>query len=251
MTLVETPAPPPAPDVPTALARAALVYTNPARAWTGLAERGRWWFPVLATLVLELALSAVTYHRALLPDMFERWDRAVANGQMTAEAMGGLTKWFSESWVALATTLGSIVVVVPVVILVQALVVWFGASFVLGTRLRFGHAFAVVAWAGLVHLPASLIRYGYGWFQGSFQGLHLGLGGLLAESDTPTKLHTGLAVLLDGLSPFAAWYLVVLVLGTAALSGAPRRNIAWVLVTLYLALVAFSAAVAALFGPGS
>jgi hypothetical protein len=58
-------------------------------------------------------------------------------------------------------------------------------------------------------------------------------------------------VVLDAISPFTAWYLAVVVLGTAVLSGAPRRNVAWVLVTLYLAFVAFSAAVAALFSPGT
>lgn len=251
MSIADSLAPPPAPAALSALARAARIFVHPAQAWTGLEERGRWWFPLLATLVTEVALSAATYHRALVPDMFQRWDRAVANGQMPPGQLEGLQKFFSESWVAIATTLGSIVVVVPIITLLHALVVWFGASFVLGTRFRFGQAFAVVVWAGLVHLPASIIRYGYGWLQQSFEGLHLGLGVLLPEPDSPTKLHTGLTVCLDAISPFAAWYLVVLVLGTATLSGAPRRNIAWVLVTLYLAFVAFSAAIAALFTPGT
>src|SRR5262249_6303680 len=97
----------------------------------------------------------------------------------------------------------------------------------------------------------SFVRYGYGWFRRSFEGLHLGLGVLLPEPDTPNKLHKGLTVFLDAISPFAAWYLAVVILGTAALSGAPRRNVAWVLVTLYLAFVVFSAAIAALFSPGT
>ena len=251
MSIADPPASPLVPAALPPLTRLGRIFANPAQAWTGLEDKGGWWFPVLLTLGIEVVLSAVTYHRALLPDMFERWDRAVANGQMPPEQLQNLTKFFSESWIAIATTLGSIVIVVPIAILIQALVVWFGASFVLGTKLRFSQGFAVVAWAGLVHVPASLIRYGYGWFQHSFEGLHLGLGVLLSEPDSPTKLHTGLSVFLDAISPFAAWYLVVLVLGTAALSGAPRRNIAWVLVTLYIAFVAFSAAVAALFSPGS
>ena len=102
-----------------------------------------------------------------------------------------------------------------------------------------------------MNLPASFIRYAYGWVRESFEGLHLGLGVLVPEPETHTKLYTGLTVFLDAISPFAAWYLAVLVLGTAALSGAPRRNVAWVLVTLYLAFVAFSAAVAALLSSGA
>jgi Yip1-like protein len=254
MTLVESAAPPPAALPLSPLERAARIFTSPARAWSGFEVAGRWqrWgFPLVVTLVLEVGLSWATYHRALLPDMFQRWDQAVANGQMPAEQLDNMTKFFSENWVAVATTLGSIVIVVPVVILLQALMVWFGAGFVLGARFKFSQGFGVVAWAGLVHLPASLVRYGYGWVQQSFEGLHLGLGVLLPEPDTPTKLHAGLTVFLDAISPFAAWYLAVVVLGTAALSGAPRRNVAWVLVTLYLAFVAFSAAVAALFSPGT
>jgi hypothetical protein len=41
------------------------------------------------------------------------------------------------------------------------------------------------------------------------------------------------------------------VIGVAALSKAPRRNVAWVLVALYLAFGAFLAAVNALFNPGA
>jgi hypothetical protein len=243
--------PPPAAAPLSPLARAIRMFASPARAWGGLEEKGQWWFPLVVTLVVEIGLSALTYHRALLPDMFTRWDQAVANGQMQPAQLDNLRKFFSESWIAIATTLGSILVAVPIVMLLQALVVWFGAGFVLGSRFRFSHGFTVVAWAGLVHLPASFVRYGYGWVQESFESLHLGLGVLIPEPDTPTKLHTGLSVFLDAISPFTAWYLAVVVLGTAALSGAQRRNVAWVLVTLYLAFVAFSAAVAALFSPGS
>ena len=252
MTLAESAALPPSAGAPLSpIARAVRIFTSPASAWIGLENKGRWWFPLLFMLVLELSLSAATYHRALLPDMFERWDQAVANGQMPAEQLEGLTKFFSENWMAIATTLATIVIAMPLVVIVQALVVWFGAGFVLGSRFKFSHGFTVVTWAGLVQLPASLIRYVYGWVRESFVGLHLGLGVLLPEPDSPTKLHTGLTVFLDAISPFAAWYLAVIVLGTAALSGAPRRNVAWVLVTLYLAFVAFSAAVAALFSPGA
>lgn len=252
MTSVESAAPPPPTAVSlSSLARVARVFTRPASAWVGMEEKGRWWFPLLVGLALEVGLSAATYHRALVPDMTSRWEQAVANGQMQPAQFDSMTKFFSGNWIAIATTLGSIVIVVPIIILLQALMVWFGAGFVLGSRLKFSQAFGVVAWAGLVHTPSSLVRYGYGWVQQSFEGLHLGLGVLLPDVDTPNKLHTGLTVFLDAISPFAAWYLAVVVLGTAALSGAPRRNVAWVLVTLYLAFVAFSAAVAGLFSPGT
>jgi len=258
MSLAEPAAPdPPSGRLPPAaaplspLTRAVRVFANPARAWDGLSVRSQWWFPLVLIVVLEVTFSALTFDRALLPDMQTRWEQAVSNGQMQPDQMDNMVKFFTQNPMSRLFVLGPIVIVVPLVLLIEALIAWFGVGFVLGSRFTFGNAFGVIAWSGLVTLPASLVRYGYGWFRGSFEGLHLGLGVLLPEPDTPTKLHKGLTVFLDAISPFAAWYLVVVVLGTAALSGAPRRNIAWVLVTLYLAFVAFSAAIAAFFSPGT
>src|SRR5258705_10498809 len=112
MTLVESAAPPPAALPLSPLERVARIFTSPARGGSGFGVRGRWqrWgFPLVVTLVLEVGLCWATYHRALLPDMIQRWDQAVANGQMPAEQLDNMTKFFSESWVAVATTLGSIV----------------------------------------------------------------------------------------------------------------------------------------------
>jgi hypothetical protein len=67
--------------------------------------------------------------------------------------------------------------------------------------------------------------------------------------ETPSKLMTGLGVLLDALGPFSIWYLAVGILGTAALSGAPRKSVTWVMVGLYLAVMVFVAAIAAMFTP--
>src|SRR5437588_12370969 len=106
MSLAESTAPPDPPfgQVPPAgslspLTRAARVFTNPARAWDGLDGRRQWWFPLLLILAVEVTLSASTFHRALLPDMLERWDQAVANGQMPPDRLENLRKFFTESWV--------------------------------------------------------------------------------------------------------------------------------------------------------
>ncbi len=251
MSLAE-PAGPTAPAVPSLplLARLTRIFARPSEAWVGASEKGQWWFPLVLMIVIEVAMSALTYQRALLPDMFAKWEQAVANGTMQPAQLESMQRMFSENPAMMAWTLGSIVIILPLFTLLQALVLWFGAGFVLGARFRFSQGLTVVSWAALVNLPASFIRYAYGWAQESFVGLHLGLGVLVPEPEVHTKLYIGLTVFLDALSPFAAWYLAVLVLGTAALSGAPRRNVAWVLVTLYLAFVAFSATVAAFFSSG-
>ena len=58
---------------------------------------------------------------------------------------------------------------------------------------------------------------------------------------------TGVGFFLDAIGPLAVWYLVVVVLGAAALSGAPRKNVAWALGALYVVLMMCFAALGAMF----
>jgi hypothetical protein len=243
------PFPGPAPGVPWHV-RVSRVFVSPATAFEGMQGGGSWWIPLLIVVLLEVLLGLVCYHRVMAPDSLARMEQQVTAGQMPPESYER-AQMFVESNTGMAFTLGIIAVAIPIIYLLQALVVWFGTGFVLGAKFRFSQALGVVAWSGLVGIPGSLVRYAYGWSQETLKGLHLGLGVLLPEPETPTKLLTGLTVFLDAISPFTAWYLFVLVLGTAALAHMPRRNVAWVLVTLYLAFVAFSAAVAALFSQGA
>ena len=83
------------------------------------------------------------------------------------------------------------------------------------------------------------------------QGVHVGFGILMPESDPPTKLQTGLAFFLDTIGPLALWYLVVLIIGAAALSGAPRNRVTWVVGGLYLVLMVFIAALMSMAAKGS
>ena len=89
------------------------------------------------------------------------------------------------------------------------------------------------------------------WNRETMKGVHIGFGLLLPETDTPSKLMTWFGAVLDAMGPLSIWYVVVLVLGAAALSGAPRRNVAWVLGSLYLVLVLLFASLGTLFSPTS
>ena len=240
-----------APAGPSALRRAVLVFTRPADAWEGLAERGQWLFPLVVGLVVFLGLQAFAFDRVTVPMMLDQWSEAVANGQMEAAQQARLEEFFTSSPVARWIMLGQQAVVWPLITLVQALVVWFGAGFVLGTRMRFRQAFDVVCWSGLVRIPGMLVFFALAFARESFLGVHLGLGVLIPEPETQSKLVTGLTTFLDMIGPFEAWWVVVAVLGAATISGAPRRSVAWVLVALYLALGAFIAAVSAFFSPGA
>ena len=89
------------------------------------------------------------------------------------------------------------------------------------------------------------------WFLSLAVTCFVGLAALLTMSDPPTKLQAGLAVFLDSISPFTAWNLFVLVLISSSLSRMPRRSVAWVLVSLYLAFAAICAAAIGIFAPGA
>jgi hypothetical protein len=150
---------------------------------------------------------------------------------------------------------GQQAVAVPLVMLVVALVGWFGVGFVLGTRFSYRLSLEVFSWAMFIRLPETILTFAIGWANETFKGIHFGLGALVPMlfpgEDTPTKFHSGLAVLLDAVGPFNIWYLFVTIVGCSVLSGAPRKSVAWVMIALYLALTVVVALVAAVFGPGA
>jgi hypothetical protein len=229
--------------------RMVAVFVRPAHAWGGLTERVQWWIPVLVMVIVACAGTTVLQHRALLPMLTESWDQQVQDGKLPA-AQAEKMEQFMDGPTGLAVMVGQQVVIVVGWALIVALVIWFGVGFVLGTKFRYRHALEVAAWTGLINLPAVLIAYTEAWFMETFKGLHTGFGALL-PTDSHSKLLLGLGVVLDSIGPLGIWYLAVGILGAAALSGAPRRSVAWVLSSLYVALVLVAAAFAAMFTPAA
>ncbi len=242
---------PSAPRGPSLGARTLRVFARPFQAWEGLETRVQWWFPLLVFVAVQALLLGLTFHRVLLPTMLEQWNQAVESGQMTAAQVEKIASFFTDNPLGLTLILCQQVVGMVLVLLLVALVVWFGVGFVLGTKFPFRLSLEVVTWSSLVRLPEVLLTFAIGWSQETLKGIHFGLAVLLPEMDPPSKLHQGLAVLLDAVGPFVIWNLFVTIVGCAALSGAPRRNVAWVLAALYLALSIVFAVVAALFAPGT
>ena len=232
------------------IARAVRVFARPATAWDDLVERGQWLPPLLASLVLWAGLQALCFDHVTVPMMQDAWNDAVSAGRMEQAQMDKMMAFFSgptARWIVV----GQQAIFWPILTLLVALVVWFGGGFVLGTKLRYRQALDVVCWSGLVSWPAIVLTFALAWQRQTFKGIHLGLGALIPEGETPDKLRTGITMFLDFFAPFEAWRIAVAVIGVAALTGAPRRNVAWVLVALYLAFGAFLAAVNALFNPGA
>jgi hypothetical protein len=213
-------------------------------------ERGQWLPPLLASLVLWAGLQALCFDHVTVPMMQDAWNDAVSAGRMEQAQMDKMVAFFTgptARWIVV----GQQAISWPILTLLVALVVWFGGGFVLGTKLRYRQALDVVCWSGLVSWPAIVLTFALAWQRQTFKGIHLGLGALIPEGETPDKLRTGITMFLDFFAPFEAWRIAIAVIGVAVLSGAPRRNVAWVLVALYLAFGAFLAAVNALFNPGA
>lgn len=230
--------------------RLVAVYTKPGSAWGGLTAKGQWWFPMLVMLVVAAGFSAALHQRAMMPMIMDSWDEAVADGKMTAEQVDKMAA-FMGGPAGMAITIAQQAIALPIIFLLTALVVWFGVGFVLGSRFRFRLAFEAVAWSSLILIPGQILTGALAWSKQTMKGLHTGFGILLPDADPPSKLLAGLGFFLDAIGPLSIWYLAVLIIGAAALSGAKRKSVAWVVGGLYVALMACFAAIVAMMTKGS
>ncbi len=245
--------PPPVSEPPRSLSllgRAVAVFARPAEAWEGLESRSQWWFPVLLFLGLMAVGVLAVHDRAIVPTMLETFDRQVADGQMGAEQAAAaerfMTGTLGRTLVAAQQT-----VVIFLAFLVSAGALAFAVGFLLGGKLRFRLALEVTGWSALVTLPGQMLFFVLAWVRETMQGVHVGLGAFVPEPETPSRLLRGLTVFLDFLGPFSIWALVVTILGASALSGLPRKRVAWTVASVNVALWLCFAALAALFSPGA
>lgn len=229
--------------------RMAAVFARPAHAWSGLPRQVQFWFPMLAVLLVTMAGNLLLHDRALVPMLAAQWEEQVADGQMTAEAYDQALRFFDSPAGKIAVAVQQLVFM-PLFTLFAGLLVWFGVGFVLGSRMSYRLALEVAAWAGLITIPGYLATAAISWFRETMRGVHVGFGILLPETESPDRTLTVLGVILDSIGPFGIWYVAVAVLGAAALSGAPRGRVAWVIGGLYLLAVAFSAGITAMQIPG-
>jgi hypothetical protein len=226
------------------------VFFRPTQAWGGLRERAQWWWPILVMTLVVAGQTLLVYDRAIIPDQVARLEQMVDEGTMQAADLERTEAAMSQpvmKWIGIG--FGSLAQFV--IYLLVALLVWFACSFLLGAKMSFRHGLEVSAWSSLVTLPTHILVTALAWSRESMQGLHTGLGMLLPESEDPGKLMTALGVVLDAIGPLAIWYLVVAILGAAALSGAPRKDVARVLVIIYVVVTLLSAAGAAVLMPGA
>lgn len=231
--------------------RTIAVFARPNQAWGGLRERAQWWFPLVLLIVVSLTSSTLIFQRAIVPMIEDSIDRQVASGQIAAAQADQVVEMMSGPFGLVMNVVVPIVIMLPVVFLLTGLMIWFGAGFVLGTGLRFRLALEVAAWSSLISIPSNLIGAAIGWARGTMQGVHVGFGALLPAMEEPTKFGVALRSFLDWIGPLSIWFMIVAIIGASLLSGAPRKSVAWVLGSLYVAIGLVVAAMAALFAPGT
>ena len=231
--------------------RAVAVFARPARAWAGLERKPRWWFPLLVSVLVSVVGTLLVYQRAIVPSQLAQMERQVEAGQIPAEATAGIEEQLASP-LSMGFGLVAVVVTVPFMTCLFALLPWITAGFVLGRRFRYKDAFAVTAWAGLVAIPGQLLTFLLAWINESMTGVHVGFGALLPAEDPPSKLVAGLGLFLDqGIGPLALWYVVVLALGAAAVTGGDRRRVITAVGAGWLVVMAVVAVVAGLLAPGA
>jgi hypothetical protein len=246
----QSPVPEPVPSLSLG-ARTVAVFARPARAWTGLEHRAQWWFPLLVALIVSVGGTVLIYHRAIVPTQMAQIERQVDSGQIPPEALPQIEEHVSGP-LSMGISFAVVAISVPLMVCVFALLPWITAGFLLGHRFRYRDAFAVTAWAGLVAIPSQILTFVLGWVNQTMVGVHTGFGVVLPPEDVPSKLMTGLGLFLDhGIGPFALWYVVVLGLGAAAVSGADRRRVVLTMGAVWIALSAIVAVVSGLMTPGA
>jgi len=231
--------------------RLVAVFARPAQAWSGLERRGRWWFPLLLCTVVSMIGTSLTYQRAIVPMTLAQFERQADQGKIPAEQLDRIESQFTGP-VAMTMNVAAIVVILPLMTLAFALLPWLAAGFMLGRRFTYRDSFVVTAWAGVVTIPSQVLTYVLAWTNETMTNLHIGFGALLPVEDPPSKLMVGLGTFLDqGIGPFALWYLVVLAVGAAALSGGPRRSVIFALGGIWLVVIAIISVLAAVLAPGA
>jgi hypothetical protein len=121
--------------------------------------------------------------------------------------------------------------------------VWIGVGFLLGRK--FGYRLALEVQMVVTDRDPDLRSSALvlAWAHQACRVSHIGFGVLIPEAEPPGKMLTAIAFFLDAIGPLAIWHIAVSIIGASALSGAPRKTVAWVIGGLYLALMLLFAAI--------
>lgn len=246
---VPTPAPTDAEPSMSVLQRAVAIFTRPTAAWSGLRTRAQWWFPLLILTLVNVAFSAALWERAILPMQLDAMEEQVAAGKMDAAAFDR-AETMMRSPAGLAFAVLPWIILSPLFSLLAALILMIAVGFMLGGKLPFRQAFEVSTWSGLIQVPGVLVTGVLAWTKQTMEGVHVSLAALLPEPEKTDRVMGSIVGILDGLGPFAIWWIAVVVIGASVLSGAPRKRVAWAVGGIYVGLLVFFVVLGAMFRRG-
>lgn len=229
--------------------RAVAVFTRPSAAWGGLGRPAQWWFPLIIVTLANVGFSAALWERAILPMQIDAMEEQVSAGKMEPAALDR-AEAMMRSPAGMAFAALPWLILSPLFSIVAALLLMFGVGFLLGGKLPFKQAFELATWAGLVQVPGVLLTGVVAWAKQTMEGLHISLAALLPEPEKTDRVMGTVVGILDGLGPFALWWLAVVVIGASTVTGLARKRVAWSVGGIYLGLVVFFVVLGAMFRRG-
>ncbi len=242
---MEQPAPgSPVPPTLSSWQRIPAVFARPREALAGLVQRPTSLLPLAIFLATVLAQTLLIYQPYIVPMQLEQMEARADAGDIPAEHLDR-AEAMMRSPVAVAFGALTGMVVITVFNLLIAGLALLGVNFILGGGMTFRQAWSLTWWSSLISAVGVVVSTAVTLATGRFPA-HLGLGILAPAEDATSKLGFFLGTLLDGINPFALWWLAVAVIGASAISGKPARAIAWVYGGFYLVGLLIAAGVGGL-----
>jgi hypothetical protein len=226
-------APPKKPGPDSAVARIVGTFLSPVRTFAAIAARPTFLAPLVLWCSMSFLVGQIvvprTDWRAVIAEAAAKREPRLTDAQLDGAA---------ETYKKLAWVWEGIALVVPALLaVVTAAAIWIGCQ-AFGWELRFKQAFSVTVHAFLPAILASVPLFAILWGRTTIDpnGLDDILPtnlGFLVSRQTDKSLHT----LLTAFDLLSLWTFVLLVLGFAAATRAPRSRVAILVGSLWFLFV--------------
>lgn len=189
------------------------IYFQPSQVFEQLKPKTSWWVPLI--IIIAVSAAAVMISRpVVVPEILAEMAK---NPDIPAEKLAQSQEMAQNPLLSLL----GVLVGMPLAWVVIGLVFW-GIFSMLGGKSTFSKMFAATAWAGMISIPASLIKVPL-MFVMETAKVHTSLALML-----PTDMDgTYIFRLLDQLDFFSIWTVVVMALGYSVFTGVKQKKSLW------------------------
>ncbi len=191
------------------------VFFSPGRTFAALAACPDWVWPLLLTSVVSGASAFVEYKPVIVPMQMQKMEER--DPPIPAEQLAKIEDQMQTPAAQIASGIAP-AVVVWVFVLLQAAILFFLGSIVLGGESSFRRVFAVTAYASLIYALGTVVQTPvHLWATHSMDPV-LGLGFLIPADAGSAGLRFVRGILLS-IDAFALWQMAVLAVGVAKAFG--------------------------------